>query len=72
MTQAERTDHSLDRKCFVSGGGTSENLDSIDVLRSVNLNGDEQEMKIFFKYLYKKIFNTLPCLGWGNNVFIKE
>ena len=39
MTQPERTDHSLDRKCYVSGGGTSENLDSIDVLRSVNMKG---------------------------------
>ena len=51
MTQAERNDHSLDRKCYISAGGNSEDLDSIDVLRSVNLNGDDQEMKIFLKYL---------------------
>ena len=42
MTQAERSDHShsLDRKRYpLSGGGAAENLDSIDVLRSVNLKG---------------------------------
>ena len=50
MTQAERNDHSLDRKRFVSGlgGATPGNLDSIDVLRSVSLKGFKtQEMKIF-------------------------
>ena len=61
MTQAERA-HSLDRKCYVSGGGgggTEENLDSIDVLRSVNMKGSDQEMKILSN------FPHLALLGLG-------
>ena len=42
MSLAERSNHShsLDRKRYpLSSGGTTENLDSIDVLRSVSLKG---------------------------------
>ena len=78
MTQSERMDHSPDRKCYpVSGGGTSENLDSIDVLRSVSLKGWEQEMKCFVLSLQFTYYSTptLACFRpiislLKNNIFI--